>query len=56
VLSPNRGDRLKKMLSPHKSEVIGVPRIFSTFRDDGCKNIILSHVGGDRYNYIVLSI
>ena len=48
MLSPDRGGRLKKMLSPQKSEVTGVPRIYSKFTDDGCNMIILSHVGGDR--------
>ena len=31
----------------------GVPRIYSTFTDDGCNKIILSHVVGDRYENIV---
>ena len=53
MLSPDRGDRFKKMLSPHKSEVTGVPRIYSTFTDDGCNKIILSHVVGDRCDNIV---
>jgi len=31
MLSPVRGDRFRKMLSCHMSEVTGVPRIYSHF-------------------------
>ena len=42
------------MLSPHKSEVTGVPRMYSAFTDDGYNKIILSHVVGDRCDNIVI--